>query len=857
MAEANIELEHMARLLEQANGEVQRYGKVTKETQEAMTDAQMKAKFGVENFTKSTNTAGQALAALAGAGIESTKAMYEGKKGAAAFNSSLDEMSKAAALAGTALTLLIPGGIVMKAVIGGLTMAATAAIAYTKAANDMADKLYQGYSKLQESGAAASDGMTGVFEDAKKLGLSMNQLDSMVGLVAANSQELALMSGSVAQGRKEFAKVGEALESSREGFFKMGISQEAQNESMMRYVKNMTLSGRAQTMTTKELADGARSYIMEQDRLTKLTGLNAQAQQQLLDRAKDSEQFNSKIRALEMENTVESRKAADGLREGLKIAAMGGEKTAAGFMALATNNLRSADAQALFTTSYGKAMQAPLDIIAGMDPAKALQPMFDGIAEFERTQGNQISQLDASNGRFLASKEQERASIISSMGIEKGMAKIKADQLLQQKGLGDEVANEYGSMIKEQQDANKKLEQSVFKGVLGSVTSMRKLTGATDTLADGFSLLTDGINKLLSIVGLGPEEDKVAEKDKEIKDVRKELATAYANQAIAKTPGEKATADREVAYYTEKQKLLEAEKKNLLEDEKNAAYEKEVIKRAEDDAKLKKAERDRQMKTATVAQKMGIGLDKPMKEAKEAYEAADMKAAQLGIVGSPTRSAAVQELKGSGWKPTEKKRAGASQSGTSRESLEEQGLKLKKGDVQAEGADLSPNIIELAKNIQENIKGFGHFSAFNDNFHNEKASSSKHVKGLAADFTLDKKPSPEQGKELVTWLNKQGASLAIDEYNNATKGATGGHIHVEIPTFAEGGDLAAGKLGIAGEAGPEFVEGPASITPMGDIMGVFNNMAMMMGKQVGAIDELVRIAKNGNDIQTKILRVQQ
>jgi hypothetical protein len=33
-------------------------------------------------------------------------------------------------------------------------------------------------------------------------------------------------------------------------------------------------------------------------------------------------------------------------------------------------------------------------------------------------------------------------------------------------------------------------------------------------------------------------------------------------------------------------------------------------------------------------------------------------------------------------------------------------------------------------------------------------------------------------------------------------------------------------------------------------------MAMMMGKQVGAIDELIRVAKNGNDIQTKILRQQ-
>lgn len=209
-----------------------RFGKVSQQTSDNLTDAQMKAKYGVENFTKASNTAGAALGALAGAGIASTKAMYEGKKGAAAFNSSLDEMSKAAALAGTALTLLMPGGFVMKAVIGGLTMAATAAIAYTKAANDMADKLYKGYSDLAQSGAAASDGMTGVFNDAKKLGLSMNQLDSYVSLIAANSQELALMSGSVAQGRKEFAKVGEALESSRAGFYKMGITQEQQNEAL-------------------------------------------------------------------------------------------------------------------------------------------------------------------------------------------------------------------------------------------------------------------------------------------------------------------------------------------------------------------------------------------------------------------------------------------------------------------------------------------------------------------------------------------------------------------------------------------------------------------------------------------------
>ena len=98
-----------------------------------------------------------------------------------------------------------------------------AVIATVQAANEMNAKLYKGYEGLAKSGAAASDGMTGVFKDAKKLGLSMDQLDSYVGLVTENSQELALFAGSVAGGRKKFADMGEALESSRVGFFALGF----------------------------------------------------------------------------------------------------------------------------------------------------------------------------------------------------------------------------------------------------------------------------------------------------------------------------------------------------------------------------------------------------------------------------------------------------------------------------------------------------------------------------------------------------------------------------------------------------------------------------------------------------------
>jgi hypothetical protein len=393
---------------------------------------------------------------------------------------------------------------------------------------------------------------------------------------------------------------------------------------------------------------------------------------------------------------------------------------------------------------------------------------------------------------------------------------------------------------------------------------MNRLADVTDTLADGFSMLTSGINKLLNIVGLGVKEDKVEAKQTEIKGVEKELKTAQATQKTAKTPEEIQAADREVKFYTEKLALLKEEKKTISAAEENAAYEKEVLKRAEDEVKIKKAAYDKSMQTATLKQKLGFGLDADQKKAKEEYETADMKSAQLGLVGSQTRGAAVQELKSSKWKPTKEKDATAPQPASqgdqapqsSQESLAAQGIKIKEGDVQKEGADLSPKIIDLAKNIQENIQGFSYFSGFNDNFHQEKSPSSKHTKGLAADFALDKKPSKEQGQELVTWLNKQGASLAIDEYNNPSSKSTAGHIHVEIPTFAEGGELAAGKLGIAGEAGPEFVQGPATITSSNDIMSAFNNMTMMIGQQTGAIDELIRIAKNGNDIQTKILRMQ-
>jgi len=192
------------------------------------------------------------------------------------------------------------------------------------------------------------------------------------------------------------------------------------------------------------------------------------------------------------------------------------------------------------------------------------------------------------------------------------------------------------------------------------------------------------------------------------------------------------------------------------------------------------------------------------------------------------------------------------------DDLKKLGLNVKEGDVQAEGAGISPKLIEMARQIQGGVPGFNYFSAFNDKFHQEKAPSSQHAKGLAVDFTVAQPPSVEDGKAITDWLKGLGASLAIDEYNNPSSKSTAGHFHAQIPGFEEGGTLGAGKVGIAGEGGaPELITGPANITPMNDLMRAFGEMTTLLQASVGRLDAIARHTAATQDSSNKMLSYAQ
>jgi hypothetical protein len=837
MADINQQTEELARIMEQVNREMAMYGQITKTTADQKRDAEIEASTGMKNFTKASGTAADAVGHLAEAGLAAGKAMLEGKKGASAFNDSIDGLTKAATAAGVALTLLVPGGALIKGLVAGFTALTAATIATTagmvKASNEMADKIYKGYSGLAKSGAAAADGMTGVFNDAKKLGLSMNELDQLVGLVGESGQDLALFAGSVFEGRKKFAEMGEAMEPYRKQMVAAGFTQEEINQGAMSYLRLQTRLGQSQNKTTTELAEGARKYLAEQDALTKLTGANRKEQEDMRQAALTEQMFAAQIRELVLKGDKKSLEAAEQLQQANIMATKISKEFGQSFRASVTGNLLDPAAQKLNMAAQGaqfeqiERLKDNTQNAAGAitEIGRAIGATADGFAK-------DLAKLNISDEFMLQYGEMQKIRVATEKDLVEALKKIDEDRAKQAKG-DDAITKKYAENYLKMQQQNEKFERTIFAGIENSLEITGRLADATDVLATGFEKLGKAVNKLLNIVGLGVSDTKVEAKAKEVGEAKSSHIAAMEAQKLATTPEQKAAAEREVKFYSDKVKLLEQEKEILAKQDKNAQLDKEILKRSSDELKLKQAAYDKAMETASVKQKLGFGLDKDQQKAKDELRAAEIK--NLALVHNAsgardkarTEAAAAQPapptagagrgMQGAAPAPTPP----ATAVPTSVDQLKEAGLTVKQGDVQQEGAVINPKTIELAKAIQGGLKGFGYFSGFNDKFHNENSPSSEHTKGNALDFVMRKAPTPAEGKEITSLLKSMGARVAIDEYNNPSSKSTGGHIHAAVPGYADGGIAKTPQLAFVAEKGPEamipLVDGAIPIKLTGDM----------------------------------------
>ena len=210
-------------------------------------------------------------------------------------------------------------------------------------------------------------------------------------------------------------------------------------------------------------------------------------------------------------------------------------------------------------------------------------------------------------------------------------------------------------------------------------------------------------------------------------------------------------------------------------------------------------------------------------------------------------------------------------------------------DVQKEDGAIDPNLINIAKQVQETIHGFSQFTGFNDVYHNENTSKSQHTKGKAFDFTLNKTPSQEEGDKIKSLLKALGLDLVKDEYND-TSGAfrTGGHFHGQLNAF-DGGVFEPRPGGVhvnLAEAGlreaavplnpgekirvekSEQENNPPKKDPLSTVMATDNQSSSNSNQSAEILagihdlmedkfDSMISAIRDGNNISDKILKYSQ
>jgi hypothetical protein len=283
--------ENLARITEEVNEQMRRFGYILPETNRRLLEAQT----GIQNFGFKVQIATSVMGNLADAVGDYTKAMYRGEQGAAVFNSSMSKMTDAVSTLAIGLSLLMPGGPIMKAVTAGLTALGVYAL---KTAEDLAavsktqaDTMYSAFSQLAESGAVGADGIEGLFNDIQKLGLNVTKLDRFLSLAGQNADAMAAMGGTVLKGRQQFAELGRSMAGYNESFRKLGMDQDAQAEAILEYATMQAKISRGTINDFGQLGKSAYELILQQDALTKVTGLSRKQQQQALQEAQRNEKF--------------------------------------------------------------------------------------------------------------------------------------------------------------------------------------------------------------------------------------------------------------------------------------------------------------------------------------------------------------------------------------------------------------------------------------------------------------------------------------------------------------------------------------------------------------------------------------
>ena len=696
----------------------------------------------------------------------------DGAKSFTQFNGLIDSVT--GALGEMAKAIPIAGELIS----GALKAAAESA----KFVLDQLQKTADSFNELGSVGALTAGGLTELKNAQLETGVT---LELYTKAIKENSGTLAAFAGTVGSGTQKFTTILKPLtlqgSKTREELSRLGFSLEDITESTGGYLALQTRLGRAQKMRDDQLTQGAAEYAKELDVLSKLTGAQRKDLQAQQEAALSEGRFRAVTDEMSQMGPAGAKAAKTLIDFQTIVKEKMGDTMAQAVRDSSTELTNSAAAIKGFNSTSGELGPIIAQLKSGaIDQDEAYRRLQAALGSNIETQREYAKAMGDEGDVFIPLNE----ALNGLRGTTINTAKALADQAAQTKPGNDALVDSTVTAQQEMEKAALKVQDFAFN-------AMPAATRAVGAFTKTLNKFLDEVGSQFGIQRQTPEQavqesqqiidqqsDKIAQKEKELArlEALARQTDVYKRDAAGSIAGTKEQYQEKGitgSLFGDLNKLGESTEKAYKDYQRQIRELKEQIKE-----------------------------EKELRE--EAAEQAEVSAVQKqaeqkrpGGAGAPAKPAAP------GAAPT------AGRSGMGANDLRNAGLTLKQGDVQAEGSAVNPRLVALAKRIQAEIPGFSYFSGFNDRHHQEKAPSSAHTKGLAADFVLASQPSPEQGQRIVTQLKAMGFNGdVIDEYNNPSSGATAGHIHAAIQAQS-GGIFDGPKTGY-----PATLHGTEAVLPL-------------------------------------------
>ena len=143
--------------------------------------------------------------------------------------------------------------------------------------------------------------MDDAFKNLQAAGYTAKEIGEYGSLMKQNSTVLATMSGTAQEGLNKFSKISKEIQTSglQTQFMRMGMTIPNINAGIANYIKFQQMGGRAIEKDSSETVKAAAEFMVEQDKLTKLTGLSADEQNNIRMEAMATEQYAARTYELQ------------------------------------------------------------------------------------------------------------------------------------------------------------------------------------------------------------------------------------------------------------------------------------------------------------------------------------------------------------------------------------------------------------------------------------------------------------------------------------------------------------------------------------------------------------------------------